>query len=86
MENFPYQERTIPLKSEDVLLIYSDGITEAMNTKNEEYGEEKLIEVAKDNASLSAADLLKKIIDTVQKHATGEPQSDDITLIIIKKV
>ena len=85
MENFIYQEKEILFKPGDMLLIYSDGITESMNTSNEEFGEENLVALAKENIEESADGLIKKIIDAVQKHAGDEPQSDDMTIVVIKR-
>lgn len=85
LPNFPYSEGEIEFKNGDLLFIFTDGITEAMNFKKEEYGEEKLIEelsIIKDN---SCREIAQKILMSVKSHVEDEPQFDDMTLLIIKK-
>ncbi len=85
LPNFPYSEGEIEFKNGDLLFAFTDGITEAMNSKNEEYGEERLIEellIVKDN---SCREIAQKILMSVKTHIKDEPQYDDITLLIIKK-
>ena len=85
METFPFTEEKITLKPGEILLIYSDGITEAVNSDNEEFGESKLVEVMMKNQALSAEKMVERIISTVQEYTGDSPQTDDITLIIIKR-
>jgi len=69
----------------ECLLIYSDGVTEAMNSTNEEYSEEKLLSMLKSNVNLSAKDLIEKIVSEVKTHSSKVEQSDDITLMVVKR-
>jgi phosphoserine phosphatase RsbU/P len=69
----------------ELLLIYSDGVTEAMNNTNEEFGEEKLLSILKSNVNLSAKELIDKIVSEVKTHSSKVEQSDDITLMAIKR-
>lgn len=80
-----YEEKTIDFPSGDVLVVYSDGITEAMDSKEEEFGEERLINLIKENRQLSASELIDKVINTVNKHAGDVDQMDDMTLVVIKR-
>jgi len=66
-------------------LIYSDGITEAMNNRMEEFGDEKLLEIVQSNNSDSANELIEKIIAAVNLHFGDAPQNDDMTIIILKR-
>ncbi len=81
-----YQMRTLSMQPDDLLLIYSDGITEAMNVGKEEYGIERLKDQAINNKTSSSNEMLETILQDVKTHATGAPQSDDITLMVIKKI
>jgi len=81
-----YEEKTIDFPADSILVVYSDGITEAMDTNEEEFGEEKLIDLIKVNRNLSASDLIKLIIKTVNDHAGNAEQMDDMTLVVIKRV
>lgn len=67
----------------DVLVLYTDGITEAFNADEEEFGEHRLIDVLKRSCHLSAQEMLTAIVDEVLRFSPHE-QSDDITLIIAK--
>jgi len=69
----------------EVLLIFSDGITEAMNEKEEEFGVERLITILKVNSNLSSEDIVDNIISEVRSHSSKVEQSDDITLIVVKR-
>ena len=67
----------------DVLVVYTDGITEAFNAEYEEFGEHRLIDALKRNRHRSAQEMLAAIVDEVLKFSPRE-QSDDITLIVAK--
>jgi len=69
----------------DVILLYTDGVTEALNEKGEEYGEDRMRDALKRYAGKSAQELIDKIAEEVDEFAGGKEQSDDITLIAIKK-
>ena len=85
IENFSYEEDIITFIPDDTLVIYSDGITEAMNGSEEEFGEKRLVSIAENHIESSAEELMEKIITSVKQHAGNQPQSDDITLVIIKR-
>jgi sigma-B regulation protein RsbU (phosphoserine phosphatase) len=85
MESSCFKEDRIPFGTGDVLLIYSDGITEAVNEDDQEFGESQLSEVVKKNLNQSAKGLVETIIDSVEQHTGDFPQSDDMTLLVIKR-
>jgi sigma-B regulation protein RsbU (phosphoserine phosphatase) len=85
IEDTNYDEEEILLEKGSLLVVFSDGVTEAMNAKEEEYGEERLLKVIKDNPSLSSELLTNKILKDVNSFTSGELQSDDITLLIVKR-
>jgi serine phosphatase RsbU (regulator of sigma subunit) len=74
------QVRDASLTPGDILVIYTDGITEAFSPEGEEFGEERLTEALRRSRELPARDLLAKVVDEVHRFSPGE-QSDDITLI-----
>jgi sigma-B regulation protein RsbU (phosphoserine phosphatase) len=84
-EDFAFEEGTIPVKSGDLLVISSDGISEAMNSNLEQFGEERLQAVIRENRSASPSTIIEKIIAAVRTHAGDQPQSDDMTLIVLKR-
>lgn len=79
-------EDTFSLNKGDVVVLYTDGFTEAMNEKLEQYGEEKLTELIRNNRNKSAGDLLILILKDVRKHMDSYPQHDDMTIVIVKRV
>lgn len=80
----PYKEATVELSSGDLLVLYTDGVTEAKNpAETEEFGEERLLTCIKKNRSKSSKKIKQAIIDEVQSYAHGK-QYDDITLIVLK--
>lgn len=85
MDSFPFEEEIVPLHKGDILVVYSDGIPEAMNSKQELFGEEHLGEVLAANQNLSAAALIDKVIEAAKAHAGNWPQSDDMTLLVVKR-
>lgn len=71
------------LDSGDLLVIYTDGITEAMDSRNNEFGDARLLETLRANRGLEAGLLLSALVSAVQKFSAGE-QSDDLTLVVAK--
>ncbi len=80
-----YLEGSILFLDDDTLVLFSDGITEAMNNKDEEFGEERLIELITKYKSEDAYKLIDRIIDEVNAFSEGIAQSDDMTMMIIKR-
>jgi len=80
----PYQEQTIRLSSGDILIFYTDGVTEAKNEdETEEFGEERLYECIKNNRGRSASEIKEAIKNEVLEFSGGV-QHDDITLIVVR--
>lgn len=70
----------------DILAFYTDGISEAFNAAEEEFGEQRLLESLRRNRGLPAQELLTSIVDEVQQFSAGREQHDDITLVVAKCV
>jgi len=75
----------VDLELGDVVLMYTDGITEAMDRDGEQYGVERLCEILQFNRESSAQNIRQAIIDDVQMHVAGGKVLDDWTLVIIKQ-
>ncbi len=69
----------------DQLVVFSDGISEAVNNAGEEFGEARLSELATANRDASAAELIEKILQNVGAYAGDRPQMDDMTLVVVKR-
>ena len=78
------EETEITLEPGSLLAVYSDGISEAMNSKQQEFGEENIITILKKNADSSLDTIQNKILDGVTDFCNGEEQHDDITLVLVK--
>jgi phosphoserine phosphatase RsbU/P len=77
---------TLPLEPDDKLFFYSDGITEAMNNKNEEYGEERLMMIAAQASSLRAPEARDAIMSDVGKFLGTVAPQDDQTLVVVRVI
>jgi phosphoserine phosphatase RsbU/P len=85
VEEFPYEEETVPLHPGDCLVMYSDGITEAVNPDDVQFGEEGLLRVVSNSLHAPAAGIINEIVSSVRAHAGTAPQADDMTLVVIKR-
>ena len=86
MPNADFREGRTRLHPGDVLVIYSDGVTEAVNPKGEEFGPTRLYEVVARNIDSSAAGIRDRIEAALTKFCQGTPAADDITLVIVKRM
>ncbi len=75
----------IKLKKDDMLVIYTDGVTEAMNGTREQYGEERLIRFIKEWGRLSPQEFIDRLSDDIKSFTGDQPQNDDITVVAIKE-
>ncbi|MFC1557893.1 PP2C family protein-serine/threonine phosphatase [candidate division KSB1 bacterium] len=85
INNVQYTKGTAKVGNEDIFLLYTDGVTEAMNLNEEEFGEEHLIKEILTQRDLSSREIKQGIISSIAEFTLHKPQSDDITLMIIKK-
>jgi PAS domain S-box-containing protein len=84
-EDASYQQGEISFSLNDRLLIYTDGISEAMNERMEEFGEGRLSEIVRQDDQSPVAELVDKILATVNLHVGDAPGSDDMTLILLRR-
>jgi len=84
VENFQARMETVPLMSGDTLLMYTDGVTEATNPNQEEFGTERLKSLLEQNAALSAQNLLLTVRHALTDFAGAQPLEDDVTLLVCK--
>ncbi len=82
----PYAEQRAHLDHGDMLVLYSDGVTEANNAAYEEYGEARFIEVLKRHREAPATAIVDAVTRDLDEFAAGAPQADDITLVVAKRV
>jgi phosphoserine phosphatase RsbU/P len=84
LESFPYQQSTLIIEPNDVFIAFTDGISEAMNNSDEEWGEERLIETVKVCAGLSPSETIARIMQAADTFVAGAKQHDDMTLVVLR--
>ncbi len=78
------EEKVFPMKSGGTMLLYSDGLTEAMDAGRNEFGEERVLSLLRSAEQMTAAELQGHLIEEVSRHRDGAEQNDDITLVVIR--
>jgi sigma-B regulation protein RsbU (phosphoserine phosphatase) len=84
LEFAPYGEGKVKLDTGDTIIVFSDGVSEALNSAGEEFGEARLQEVADVAGTLPAQTIVDKIVSAVRTFTKGAAQSDDITVMVIR--
>jgi len=82
MDGFTIRSEDVRLEPGDILLLYTDGITEAINQQGTFWGEDRLADIIRQNANSSAEQLIQKILQALKDHMDGSPLADDVTLMI----
>jgi len=84
VEGAEYEEKEIALKKGDVVVLYTDGVTEALNQNGEQFGFERLVKAVRTYSSGSGEDIAKGIYHELDTFASGSEQFDDITIVTLK--
>ncbi|HEY1948847.1 MAG TPA: SpoIIE family protein phosphatase [Bryobacteraceae bacterium] len=80
-----YQSAHVDLEEDDLLILYTDGISEAMNLADQEWGEDSLIQIGRQLNGATPPILLEKIFEAADEFAASAPQHDDMTLIVLRQ-
>jgi sigma-B regulation protein RsbU (phosphoserine phosphatase) len=83
-EDSQYEQETVQMRSGDLLVAYTDGVTESLSPEGEEFGESRLRRLVVGAAHLPAAELSDHVVQTVRDWSKEMPQQDDMTLVIMK--
>jgi serine phosphatase RsbU (regulator of sigma subunit)/pSer/pThr/pTyr-binding forkhead associated (FHA) protein len=83
-EDATYDRETLQLASGDTIVLYSDGITEAMNGDGEEFGEDRLRDIVQRSLAESPGRILQAVFEAVHAFAHGAPQNDDLTAVVLR--
>ncbi len=86
VEEFQFGLETARLSPGDILLLYTDGVTETINPQEEEFGQERLAALIRHGSNLSARDLVRTVRDALRQFANGQPLADDTTIVACKIV
>ncbi len=79
-----FEEGFVILRRGDVFVAFTDGISEAMNDRDEEFEERRLIAVLEEHEARTAADLISEVLEHVDRFTTGARQHDDMTLVVLR--
>lgn len=84
-EDFAYEEHDLTISPGDLLLLYTDGVTEAVNKSGDMFGEDRLLKFLKDESADSVEAVLDGLLNTIRAFCGGEDLSDDLTVVAIRK-
>ena len=80
-----YKSQTLDLAPGDLVLCFSDGATEGRSAADEEFGEERLIGVVRENRGLKPEEIVQRATGAVERHSAASPRQDDTTLVVLKR-
>lgn len=80
----PYVEERLQLADGDTLVIFSDGVSEALSATDDEFGDERLIETVQTAGAGSVQDVVNALLEAVKAFTHGAPQNDDITILVVR--
>jgi sigma-B regulation protein RsbU (phosphoserine phosphatase) len=86
MDGFEYCQGRVELQAGDVFVAYTDGISEAMNAADEEWGEQRMMDAVLGNQGAPARALIEQIMIAADQFVSGAPQHDDMTLIVARVI
>jgi serine phosphatase RsbU (regulator of sigma subunit) len=79
-----YAAAPMEMSSDDILVVYTDGITEAMNPHDEMFGEDRLVTLIRENSRKGCHELERIILEAIQDFTEGQAQTDDMTMVIVQ--
>jgi serine phosphatase RsbU (regulator of sigma subunit) len=85
-DSVAWEERSCELAAGDMVTVYSDGVTEAIDPSEQEFGEERLAMVLKSNREKPPEELIACLRDEIREFAAGTPPPDDVTLLVLKRL
>ena len=85
-DNATYHAKTVYIRPGDFIVIYSDGITEAVNSNMDEFGKNRIFDFIIRNKSNPAATILDKLFDAVHEHVHNGSEQDDMTALLLKRI
>jgi sigma-B regulation protein RsbU (phosphoserine phosphatase) len=83
LETFPYEQSAVAIAPSDIFIAFTDGISEAMDAADEEWGEAQLIETVKQCAGLGPSQIIARVMQAADIFVTGAKQHDDMTLVVL---
>jgi sigma-B regulation protein RsbU (phosphoserine phosphatase) len=84
IEEAEFGEKTIELQNGDLLVLYTDGVTEALNLQNQEFGRERLTVLSRQVNTLPVKEVVQEIRQALEEFSEGKPLADDTTLVVCR--
>jgi sigma-B regulation protein RsbU (phosphoserine phosphatase) len=81
-----YDQAIVTLQSGDLVLMFTDGVSEAMNAAEDEFGEEQMIAAVLAKPELTPTEMIAHLMRAADEFAAGAPQHDDMTLVVVRVV
>jgi phosphoserine phosphatase RsbU/P len=81
-----YESRAFHLDKGDILVVYSDGLTDAENPQGEMFGEERLLRIIRQEAPSGGQAIEQRFLKSIEEFTQGMPQTDDITFVVVEKL
>jgi sigma-B regulation protein RsbU (phosphoserine phosphatase) len=85
VETIRYEEETIALQPNDIMLVYSDGCSEAMNSAGALFGEEEIRSVLQNHRATAASAVVAALLKSTAAHSGKAPQNDDRTVLAVRR-
>jgi sigma-B regulation protein RsbU (phosphoserine phosphatase) len=85
VDQFPFEEDVVRIDTGDLLVVFSDGITEAFNVDDDQFGEARLEAAIQESLDEPSEAIIEKVVTAVNEFAGQAPQADDLTLVIMKR-
>jgi sigma-B regulation protein RsbU (phosphoserine phosphatase) len=86
MENCSYAQGCVTLETGDVIVAFTDGISEALDVSDEEWGEDRMIDVVWPNRAAPAEEIIRRVMMAADTFVAGAPQYDDMTLVVVRVI
>jgi sigma-B regulation protein RsbU (phosphoserine phosphatase) len=86
LASYPYEQASVELAAGDILVAYTDGVSEAMNTADEEWGEDCLMRTIESCDGLRAKQIMERVFVAADAFVGGAKQHDDMTLVVLRVV
>jgi phosphoserine phosphatase RsbU/P len=79
-----YEQRSVQLTPGDTIVLFSDGVSEAVGANDEEFGDARIADLCQSNCRRSPTEIVNVLLESVQDFARGMPQHDDITVVVVR--
>jgi len=86
IKDMPFEKVDFVMDKDDIALLYTDGLNEAMNSEREQFGYDNMRAVIRENSRKPSGDIINALTSAVLRHADGTDQHDDTTIVVVKKI